>query len=58
VELSGFDLWWRSNDMIDNMTGDVYDRLVGALVLRWSVGTKGSMMMMMTVMVVASALCG
>jgi hypothetical protein len=55
VELGGFDLWWRRNDMIDNMMGAICDRLVDALVLGGSVGTKGSMMM---AMVVASVLCG
>jgi hypothetical protein len=53
VGLDEFGLWWRCDDMIDNMTKVVYDCLVGALVLDGSASTKGSMMMM-TVMVVAS----
>jgi hypothetical protein len=43
--------------MIDNMMEVVCDNLVGALVLGGSVGTKGSMMMVMT-MVATSMLCG
>jgi hypothetical protein len=56
VELGGFGLWWRRNDMIGSMTEIVFDILVDALVLGVSVDTKGSMMTM--TMVVASALCG
>jgi hypothetical protein len=33
VELGGFGLWWRHNDMIDNMMGVVCDRLVDSLAL-------------------------
>jgi hypothetical protein len=57
VSLDGFGLWSRHNDMIDNMTEVVCDSLMGALVMGGSVGTKGSMMMM-TTMVAASASCG
>jgi hypothetical protein len=57
VELGEFGLWWRCNDMIGSMTEIVYDMLADALVLGESGGKKGSMMML-TVMVVASVLCG
>jgi hypothetical protein len=56
VELGGFGLW-RHNDMIYNMKRVVCDRWLGALVSCGSVGTNGSMMMMMSTMVVANALC-
>jgi hypothetical protein len=57
VELGEFGLWWRRNDMIGSMTEIVYDMLADALVLGESGGKKSSMMML-TVMVVASVLCG
>jgi hypothetical protein len=50
-------LWWRRNDMIGNMTWAICDRWLGALVLGGSVGRKG-IMMMMSVTVVVSVLCG
>jgi hypothetical protein len=51
VGLGGFGLWWRHNDMIGSMTEVVFDMLVDVPVL--SVGTKGSSMMIMVVVVVA-----
>jgi hypothetical protein len=54
VELGGFGLWWRHNDMIGSMTEVVSDMLMDALVLNVGVDTKGSMMMM----VVSSELYG
>jgi hypothetical protein len=56
VGLGGFGSWWRRNGMVGSMTEDVYGSLMDILVLDESVGMKGSMMMM-TVKVVASALC-
>jgi hypothetical protein len=53
VELGGFHLWWRRNDMIGNMTWAICDRWLGALVL-----DRKGIMMMMSVTVVVSVLCG
>jgi hypothetical protein len=57
VGLDEFGLWWRRNGMIVNMMEVVCGSLMHTLVLSGSVGTKGSMMMMMA-MVVANVLCG
>jgi hypothetical protein len=55
--LGGFGLWWRCNDMIGSMTEVVFHMLADALALGAGVDTRGSMMTMMT-MVVVSVLCG
>jgi hypothetical protein len=55
--LDGFGLLWSRNGMIGNMMKVVCGSLMGTLVLDGSVSMKGSMMMMVA-MVVASALCG
>jgi hypothetical protein len=60
AELDECGSWWRHSgmvghsDMVDSMTKVVYGGLMDTLVLDGSMGMKGSMMMM-TTMVVASA---
>jgi hypothetical protein len=51
VELGGFGLWWRHNDMTGSKMDVVSDMLMGALVLSVRIGIKGSMMMMTIVVV-------
>jgi hypothetical protein len=51
-----FGSWWRCNDRIGNMTDNVCDSLMDTLVLGGSVGTKGSVLMMIA-MVAVSVLC-
>jgi hypothetical protein len=57
VGLDVFGSWWRCNGRIGNMMYNVCDSLMDTLVLSGSVGMKGSVMMIIP-MVVASVLCG
>jgi hypothetical protein len=55
--LNVFGSWWRCNSRIGNMMYTVCDSFMDTLVLSESVGMKGSVMIIIP-MVVASVLCG
>jgi hypothetical protein len=57
AEVGGFGLWWRSKGKVGSMMEVICGSLMDNFAFGESTGTKGSMMMM-TVMAIASVLCG